>query len=39
LTDVSTGTVGELIAYVALSASRTLQDGDSLQTSFDIKAA
>lgn len=39
LTDVASGTAGDLIAYVALTASRTLQDGDSLDVSFDVKLA
>lgn len=30
---------GKLIAYVALAASRTLQDGDSLKVTFKIKLA
>lgn len=37
LTDVSSGTVGKLIATVALSASRVLQNGDSLQVSMKVK--
>jgi len=32
-----TGTAGKLVATAALSTSRTLQDGDSLQTDITIK--
>lgn len=37
LCDVSTGTAGDLYCSLALSASRTLQDGDSLQADITIK--
>lgn len=39
LTDVSTGTAGSLIAYVALSTPRTLADGDSLNVDLTISLA
>lgn len=39
LATVATGTSGQLLAYVALSESRTLQDGQSLKVSFKIKLA
>lgn len=39
LATVATGTVGLLIAYVALSASRTLQSGDTLDLSWAVKLA
>lgn len=39
LATVSTGTAGLLIAYVSLSSSRTLADGESLDVSFDVKLA
>lgn len=37
LCNTVTGTAGKLIATAALSTSRTLQDGDSLQTDITIK--
>lgn len=37
LCDVSTGTAGLLLCSLALTASRTLQDGDSLQADITIK--
>lgn len=37
LTDVDSGTSGKLLATVALSASRTLVNGDSLQVSMKVK--
>lgn len=39
LTDVASGTAGSLIAYVPLSQSRTLADGDSLNVDITIKLA
>lgn len=36
---VGTGTAGLLIAYVALSATRTLVNGDSLNVDLDVKLA
>lgn len=39
LTDVSSGTAGDLIAYVPLSTTRTLTDGDSLDVSVTVKLA
>lgn len=39
LSTVASGTSGLLIAYSALSATRTLGNGDSLDVSFSVKAA
>lgn len=39
LATVGTGTAGLLIAYVALSATRTLTNGDSLNVDLDVKLA
>jgi hypothetical protein len=38
LTDVASGTSGKFIAWAALSATRTLQDGESLGCKMKIKA-
>lgn len=37
LTDVASGTAGVLIAAVALSATRTMLDGDSLEVTVTVK--
>lgn len=39
LTDVASGTAGNLIAVRALSATRTLVNGDSLDVDFDLTSA
>lgn len=39
LTDVASGTAGSLLAYVPLSTSRTLTDGDSLNVTVTVSLA